>query len=100
VRPRSRGQRHVEQHGTAPTLGGAVLLYVALTSGAGANKVLYKLLSQEPLDDEAIAFFRDRVERAAVGMAGNTFPGRETLPERDPHAAWEYRIHLVKAVSA
>ncbi|WP_253259007.1 ATP-dependent DNA helicase [Subtercola boreus] len=80
--------------------GGAMLLYVAVTSGAGANKVQYKLLAQEPLDDDAMAVFRERIETAATGMAGSTFPGRADLGERDPHGAWEYRIHLVKAVSS
>ena len=86
--------------GAGPEIGGAVLLYVALTSGAGVNKMLYKLLSQEPLDDEGIAFFRTRIEKAALGMAGTVFPGREGLDERDPHGSWPYRIHLVKAVSS
>ncbi|RFA20072.1 hypothetical protein B7R25_10315 [Subtercola boreus] len=80
--------------------GGAVLLYVALASGAGANRALYKLLSQAPLDEESVAFFRDRIETAALGMAGTTFPGREGLDEHDPHGSWPYRIHLVKAVSS
>ncbi|RFA09700.1 ATP-dependent DNA helicase [Subtercola boreus] len=89
----------ITQPGTAES-GGAMLLYVALTSGAGANRVLYKLLGQQPLDDEAIEVFRARIEQAATGMAGSTFPGRDDLPERDPHGAWEYRIHLVRAVSS
>ncbi|WP_253259783.1 UrvD/REP family ATP-dependent DNA helicase [Subtercola boreus] len=80
--------------------GGAMLLYVAVASGAGANRVQYKLLAQEPLDDDAMAEFRARIETAATGMAGSTFPGRTDLAERDPHGAWEYRIHLVRAVSS
>ncbi|MCU1479957.1 MAG: uvrD1 [Subtercola sp.] len=79
---------------------GAVLLYVALSSGSGANKVHYKLLAQAPLTDETEAEFRRRIETAAVGMAGSVFAGREGLDERDPHGRWNYRIHLVKAVSA
>ncbi|GGF26685.1 DNA helicase [Subtercola lobariae] len=79
---------------------GAVLLYVAVTSGSGANKVQYKLLAQAPLDAEAEAEFRQRIEEGAEGMAGSVFPGREGLDERDPHGRWNYRIHLVKAVSA
>ena len=79
---------------------GAVLLYVAVSSGSGANKVQHKLLAQAPLDSDAEAEFRQRIETAAEGMAGAVFPGREGLDERDPHGRWNYRIHLVKAVSA
>ncbi|MBM7471769.1 UrvD/REP family ATP-dependent DNA helicase [Subtercola frigoramans] len=80
--------------------GGAVLLYVALSAGAGSKKVLYKLLTQPPLDSDSEQFFRGRIERAALGMAGTVFPGRDGLGDRDPHGSWRYRIHLVKAVSS
>jgi hypothetical protein len=33
-------------------------------------------------------------------MAANTFLGVVNLDERDPHARFEYRLHLVPAVSA
>ncbi|CAN5350749.1 ATP-dependent DNA helicase [soil metagenome] len=80
--------------------GGAVLLYVGLSTGAGSKKVLFKLLSQAPLDDESAALFRGRIEKAAIGMAGAEFPGRDGLGDRDPHGTWQYRIHLIKAVSS
>jgi hypothetical protein len=40
------------------------------------------------------------VAAAAAGMADNTFLAVLNLEERDPHAQYEYRIHLVPAVSA
>ena len=41
-----------------------------------------------------------RVAAAAEGMAAATFAGVVDLGERDPHGSYEYRIHLVPAVSA
>jgi superfamily I DNA/RNA helicase/RecB family exonuclease len=76
--------------------GGAKLLFV----GKPAAGRLYKEAVQHVLDDEALGQFRDRVENAAAGMAGATFAGVLELDEHDPHARYEYRIHLVPAVSA
>ena len=76
--------------------GGAKLVYVA-TGVRGSN---YREAVQGPPDAQALDRLRERVAAAADGMAANTFLGVVNLDERDPHARFEYRIHLVPAVSA
>jgi superfamily I DNA/RNA helicase/RecB family exonuclease len=78
------------------TVGGAKLVYLARpTRGVG-----YTERVQQPFDDEAEAEFRERL--AAVGriMAGSTFEGPGELGFRSRFGAWQYRVHLVPAVSA
>ncbi len=77
-------------------LGGAKLVFVALGRGGRS----YREDEQGPLDAEALGLLRDRLDAAAIAIAEPFFVGRLDLPERDPHAAYEYRIHLVPAVSA
>lgn len=77
-------------------IGGAKLVYLARpTRGVG-----YTERVQQPFDDEAEAEFRERL--AAVGriMAGSTFEGPGELGFRSRFGAWQYRVHLVPAVSA
>jgi len=76
--------------------GGAKLLFVS----TGTRGKLYREAAQEKVDDDALARLRERVAAAAHGMAANTFVAVLDLDERDPHARYEYRIHLVPAVSA
>ena len=57
-------------------------------------------MAQDRVDDEGLERLRERVARAAEGMAAATFAGVVDLGERDPHGKYEYRIHLVPAVSA
>ncbi|MFF1574518.1 PD-(D/E)XK nuclease family protein [Leifsonia sp. NPDC058292] len=91
------------EHGAIPEAaeaqlpsGGAKLLFVS----SGSRGKLYREAVQEKVDDAAIARLRERVTAAAEGMAANTFLAVLNLDERDPHARYEYRIHLVQAVSA
>lgn len=76
--------------------GGAKLLFVS--SGTGGRR--YREAAQERLDAEGLDRLRERVATAAGGMAANSFVAVLDLDERDPHAKYEYRIHLVPAVSA
>ncbi|MFI5059880.1 MAG: ATP-dependent helicase [Actinomycetales bacterium] len=76
--------------------GGAKLLFVS----AGVKGKTYREATQERLDEEGLEALRERVAEAADGMAANTFLAVVNLEERDPHAQYEYRIHLVPAVSA
>jgi superfamily I DNA/RNA helicase/RecB family exonuclease len=82
--------------GSAPATAGAKLVFVA--TGAGDDG--FRELIQEPLDDEGIERFRDRIRVAARSIVGPVFLGRLDLAERDPKAAWPYRIQLVPGVSA
>ncbi|WP_158863391.1 ATP-dependent helicase [Leifsonia sp. AG29] len=85
----------VEQAADLPP-GGAKLLFVA----RGAAGKGYKQVVQERIDDDGLERLKERVARAAEGMGAATFAGVVDLGERDPHARYEYRIHLVPAVSA
>ncbi|GAA4150863.1 ATP-dependent helicase [Leifsonia shinshuensis] len=76
--------------------GGAKLLFVA----KGVRGKAYREVAQDRVDAEGLARLEERVARAAEGMAGATFAGVVDLGDRDPHAAYAYRIHLVPAVSA
>lgn len=85
----------IEQAGELPS-GGAKLLFVA----KGVRGKGYREVAQDRVDEAGLQRLRDRVTRAADGMAAATFAGVVDLGERDPHGKYEYRIHLVPAVSA
>ena len=85
----------IEQAGGLPS-GGAKLLFVA----KGVRGKGYREVAQDRVDEERLERLRERVAAAADGMAAATFAGVVDLGERDPHGRYEYRIHLVPAVSA
>jgi RecB family exonuclease len=76
--------------------GGAKLLFVA----KGVRGKRYREVVQERVDADGLERLKERVAAAAEGMAAATFAGVVDLGERDPHGRYEYRIHLVPAVSA
>lgn len=77
--------------------GGAALLFVGTATRAGAPE--FKLLEQDPLDDETAAHVRDRVVTAARGMASGHYPGVLVRDEFDPLGDFSYRVQLVPAVT-
>ncbi|RDV46885.1 ATP-dependent helicase [Leifsonia sp. ku-ls] len=85
----------IEQAQGLPS-GGAKLLFVA----KGVRGKGYREVAQDRVDEERLERLRERVAAAAEGMAAATFAGVVDLGERDPHGSYEYRIHLVPAVSA
>ena len=78
--------------------GGAKLIYVT----NGTKGKLYKAMEQKPYDESEIQAIRDRIEIAAVGMAGNEFIAPIVIEEEkgNPHTRYEFRIHTASAVSA
>ena len=56
--------------------------------------------AQQPFDDEAEAVPRATRERSARTMSGSEFEGPGELGFRSRFGAWQYRVHLVPAVSA
>ncbi|MFE6967491.1 PD-(D/E)XK nuclease family protein [Agromyces sp. NPDC057679] len=78
------------------TLGGAKLVYLAKPASGNA----YTERAQQPFDDEAEALFRERLEAVARTMAGAAFDGPAELGFGSRFGAWQYRVHLVPAVSA
>ena len=78
--------------------GGAKLIYVT----NGNKGKLYKTMPQEAYDDAQIQGIRDRIEQAAVGMAGHEFVAPIAIEEEkgNPHTRYEFRIHTASAVSA
>ncbi|AGW41020.1 ATP-dependent DNA helicase [Leifsonia xyli subsp. cynodontis DSM 46306] len=85
----------IEQAGERPP-GGAKLLFVA----KGVRGKPYREVVQDRVDAEGLERLKQRVAVAAEGMAAATFAAVVDLDDRDPHAAYEYRLHLVPAVSA
>ncbi|MFP3464856.1 ATP-dependent helicase [Leifsonia sp. SIMBA_070] len=85
----------IEQAADLPS-GGAKLLFVS----KGVRGKGYREVAQDRVDDERLQRLRERVAGAAEGMASASFAGVVDLGERDPHGKYEYRIHLVPAVSA
>ncbi len=77
-------------------LGGAKLVYVARPVGG----VAFTERAQQPFDDEAEAAFRERLAAVARAMAAGEFEGPGELGFRSRFGAWQYRVHLVPAVSA
>lgn len=77
-------------------LGGAKLVYVARPAhGRG-----YTERAQQPFDDEAEAAFRERLGEVAQTMAASVFDGPSELGFGSRFGAWQYRVHLIPAVSA
>ena len=77
-------------------LGGAKLVYLAKPASGDA----YTERAQQPFDDEAEALFRERLDAVAQTMAGRVFDGPAELGFGSRFGAWQYRVHLVPAVSA
>lgn len=80
----------------AGTLGGAKLVYLAKPVRALA----FTERAQQPFDEEAEAAFRERLASVARTMSGSEFEGPGELGFRSRFGAWQYRVHLVPAVSA
>ena len=80
----------------AGVLGGAKLVYLAKP----ARGVAYTERVQQPFDADAEAAFRRRLADIGRTMAGNAFDGPAELGYRSRFAGWQYRVHLVPAVSA
>ncbi|WP_157427958.1 UrvD/REP family ATP-dependent DNA helicase [Agromyces salentinus] len=81
---------------SAGTLGGAKLVYVATPS----RGLAYTERAQQPFDDDAEESFRERLADVGRVMAGATFEGPAELGHRSRFGSWQYRVHLVPAVSA
>ncbi|MET4157672.1 UrvD/REP family ATP-dependent DNA helicase [Agromyces sp. PvR057] len=77
-------------------LGGAKLVYVATPS----RGLAYTERAQQPFDDEAEAEFRERLGQVGRIMAGASFEGSTEPGHRSRFGSWQYRVHLVPAVSA
>lgn len=78
------------------SLGGAKLVYVARPAhGRG-----YTERAQQPFDDEAEGEFRERLADVARTMAASGFDGPAELGFGSRFGAWQYRVHLIPAVSA
>jgi RecB family exonuclease len=80
----------------AGAIGGAKLVYLAKP----ARGLGYTERVQHPFDEEAEAAFRERLAAVGRTMAGNTFEGPGELGFRSRFGAWQYRVHLIPAVSA
>jgi superfamily I DNA/RNA helicase/RecB family exonuclease len=76
--------------------GGAKLVFVA----SGVRGKSYSERTQQPMDDDGLEAFRERLRGVAAAISGAQFEGPAQLDFNDPLARWEYRIHLVPAVSA
>ncbi|MGI9823869.1 PD-(D/E)XK nuclease family protein [Agromyces sp. Marseille-Q5079] len=81
---------------SAGTLGGAKLVYVATPS----RGLAYTERAQQPFDDEAESDFHERLAEVGRIMAGSSFHGPAELGHRSRFGSWQYRVHLVPAVSA
>ncbi|WP_353827273.1 PD-(D/E)XK nuclease family protein [Agromyces sp. SYSU T0242] len=81
---------------SAGRAGGAKLVYVARPVGGRA----YTERAQQPFDDEAEADFRVRLDEVAGLMAGARFESPVEFAHGSRFGDWQYRVHLVPAVSA
>jgi RecB family exonuclease len=81
---------------SAGIAGGAKLVYVARPVGGLA----YTERVQQPFDDDAEAAFRERLDQVARIMAAAEFEGPAEMGPRSRFGDWQYRVHLVPAVSA
>ena len=88
----------LEQVPEGSSNGGAKLLYVT----NGKKGKLYFDMVQESYDETALQHIRERIEQAAVGMAGSSFIAPLSTEEErgKPHTRYEFRIHTVSAVSS
>ncbi len=77
-------------------VGGAKLVYLARP----ARGMAYTERAQQPFDSDTDAAFRERLAGVGRIMAGSTFEGPGELGFRSRFGAWQYRVHLVPAVSA
>ncbi|WP_157002444.1 UrvD/REP family ATP-dependent DNA helicase [Agromyces laixinhei] len=77
-------------------LGGAKLVYLAKPTRGNA----FTERAQQPFDDAAESEFRERLGNVARTMSGSEFEGPAELGFRSRFGAWQYRVHLVPAVSA
>ncbi|KRE21634.1 UrvD/REP family ATP-dependent DNA helicase [Agromyces sp. Soil535] len=80
----------------AGSLGGAKLVYVARP----VRGLAFTERAQQPFDDDDAAAFRERLATIARTMSGNEFDGPGELGFRSRFGAWQYRVHLVPAVSS
>jgi superfamily I DNA/RNA helicase/RecB family exonuclease len=80
----------------AGAIGGAKLVYLARP----ARGLGYTERVQHPFDDDAEAAFRERLAAVGRTMSGTTFEGPGELGFRSRFGAWQYRVHLIPAVSA
>ena len=76
--------------------GGAKLVYVAKP----VRGLAFSERAQKPFDDDDEAAFRERLAAVARTMAGSEFEGPGELGFRSRFGSWQYRVHLVPAVSA
>ena len=76
--------------------GGAKLVYVAKP----VRGLAFSERAQQPFDDDDEAAFRERLAAVARTMAGSEFEGPGELGFRSRFGSWQYRVHLVPAVSA
>ncbi|AMB58012.1 UrvD/REP family ATP-dependent DNA helicase [Microterricola viridarii] len=82
--------------GGEAAIGGAKLVFVA----SGVRGKSYSERTQQPMDEQALEAFRQRLVAVSRSISGARFTGPTQLDFNDPLARWEYRIHLVPAVSA
>ena len=81
---------------TAGIAGGAKLVFVARPVGG----LQYTERAQQPFDDDDEAAFRERLDAVGRIMAGAAFDGPAEVGPRSRFGDWQYRVHLVPAVSA
>lgn len=80
----------------AGVLGGAKLVYLAKP----VRGLAFTERAQQPFDDDDEAAFRERLAAVARTMSGSAFEGPGELGFRSRFGSWQYRVHLVPAVSA
>ena len=76
--------------------GGAKLLFVR--EGKGGKS--YREGVQAPLTDEQLEEFRERIRKAAIGMALGVYPGSRVLDPYSFGTSTERLVHRVRAVSS
>lgn len=76
--------------------GGAKLLFVR--EGKGGKS--YREGVQAPLSDEQLEQFRERIRRAAIGMALGVYPGSRVLDPYSFGSTAQRLVHRVRAVSS
>lgn len=76
--------------------GGAKLLFVR----EGKAGKAYREGIQPPLDDEQLEQFRERIRKAAIGMALGVYPGSRVLDPYSFGSSTQRLVHRVRAVSS